>query len=172
MGPLIRQINHTLDHWINELSSYSFEQLLLKPEPSTWALGQVYMHLIEETRWYNEQILDCLEKNENKTAEMTPVGIAIAAANDLGDIRIQGNPETSANMRQPASLERLRTDLQNLKAETNELWKMVIAADTFGKTRHPGFGFLDPYEWFQHIERHMRHHLKQKARIDQFLEFR
>ena len=35
----------------------------------------------------------------------------------------------------------------------------------FGKTQHPGLGFLDALEWYQYTEMHMRHHIRQKDRI-------
>jgi hypothetical protein len=38
-----------------------------------------------------------------------------------------------------------------------------------GKSEHPVFGFLNGFEWLQYSEMHMRHHLKQKQKIEGFL---
>ncbi len=52
---LIDDFNHTIDIWIKELKQYDFIQLCAKPSPKSWSLGQVYMHLIEDTNYYIEQ---------------------------------------------------------------------------------------------------------------------
>jgi len=41
-----------------------------------------------------------------------------------------------------------------------------------GKSKHPGLGFFSASEWFQFAEMHLRHHLKQKERIDRFLQIK
>jgi len=55
--------NQTIDDWISELESYRLEKLLLKPTPESWSLGQLYIHLIDQTKYYFEQIEDCLDQN-------------------------------------------------------------------------------------------------------------
>jgi hypothetical protein len=39
-----------------------------------------------------------------------------------------------------------------------------------GKTKHPGSNYFTAKEWLQFAEIHLRHHLKQKKRIDDFFE--
>jgi hypothetical protein len=39
-----------------------------------------------------------------------------------------------------------------------------------GKTKHPGLGYFSAHEWLQFADMHFRHHLRQKKRIDDFLE--
>ena len=38
-----------------------------------------------------------------------------------------------------------------------------------GKTKHPGFNYFNAIEWLQFAEMHLRHHLKQKERIEKNL---
>ena len=38
-----------------------------------------------------------------------------------------------------------------------------------GKAKHPGLNYLNASEWLQFADMHMRHHLRQKKRIDDFL---
>lgn len=47
---LIEDFNRTIDIWIKQLDQYSFKQLRAKPSPTSWSLGQVYIHLIDETK--------------------------------------------------------------------------------------------------------------------------
>jgi hypothetical protein len=59
--------------------------------------------------------------------------------------------------------------LHNLKAiknGVNELYATVDFATSIGKTEHPGFLFFTALEWLRFAEMHMRHHLRQKKRID------
>jgi hypothetical protein len=47
--------------------------------------------------------------------------------------------------------------------------KKIINTRFKEKTKHPGFHYLNAIEWLQFIEMHFRHHLKQKKRIDKYL---
>jgi hypothetical protein len=39
-----------------------------------------------------------------------------------------------------------------------------------GKTKYPGLNYFTAKEWLQFAGIHLRHHLKQKKRIDDFLK--
>lgn len=38
------------------------------------------------------------------------------------------------------------------------------------KERHDGFGWLNAREWFEMVGMHYRHHLRQKAELEQMLK--
>ncbi|HEV9036934.1 MAG TPA: hypothetical protein VGQ51_09945 [Puia sp.] len=42
----------------------------------------------------------------------------------------------------------------------------MIQGPATGKTRHPGLHYFNSLEWLQFAEMHMRHHFRQKKRID------
>jgi hypothetical protein len=47
----------------------------------------------------------------------------------------------------------------------------IISKTLFkGKTKHPGLNYFTAKEWLQFAGMHLRHHLKQKKRIDDFLK--
>jgi hypothetical protein len=48
----------------------------------------------------------------------------------------------------------------------------ILKSPFHGKTKHPGLGFFNANEWLQFAEMHLRHHLKQKERIEEFLKIR
>src|SRR5688500_15900975 len=68
----IENLSNTLDTWIKELQHYNFTQLCTKPSSNSWSLGQVYMHLINETGYFLEQAKLCAstEDNANETASL------------------------------------------------------------------------------------------------------
>lgn len=166
---LLEDFNHTIDAWIKALTQYDFIALSTKPSPNSWSLGQVYMHLIAETRFYIEQIKICLAGNDHAMEEASPEARTMLLNNEFPDAIIEG-PPTNAFIPQPRNKEELISGLINIKEQMNDV-KILIAQSPFkGKTKHPGLNYLDANGWLQFAEMHLRHHLRQKKRIDAFLQ--
>jgi hypothetical protein len=70
---------------------------------------------------------------------------------------------------QPKSREAVRESYANLQTAMSETATAIENATVKGKSEHPAFGFVSAAEWFQMIEMHFRHHLRQKGRLDKFL---
>jgi len=166
---LIDDFNHTIDTWIKALDEYDFNQLCAKPSSTSWSLGQMYMHLIEDTSYYIEQIKICLSNNDNATAEALPNARAMFANNSFPDEIIEGAP-SNQSIPQPKSKEQLLYCLQNIKTEMNTLATFINQNLFKGKTKHPGLGYFSANEWLQFADMHFRHHLRQKKRINDFLK--
>jgi hypothetical protein len=166
---LIDNFNNTIEIWITALNDYEVEQLLIKPEVSSWTIGQVYTHLIEETNWYIGEIKICLSNDENASGQMKQGAKAIFDNNEFPNEKIMGDPSTAAEMKQPESKEELQQTLKEIKFHMNMLWNEILSTKYNGKTRHPGNGYFNARQWFQHTEMHLRHHLRQKQRIDIYL---
>ena len=49
---LIDDLNEIIDFWINELAHYDFNQLCTKPFLVHWSMGQMYIHLINDTNYF------------------------------------------------------------------------------------------------------------------------
>ena len=91
--------------------------------------------------------------------------------NDFPDEMLEG--PRNAYMPQPESKEQLMTDLLNLKTKMNNAATLISESPFHGKTRHPGIlNYFSANEWLQFADMHLRHHLRQKKRIDDFLERR
>jgi len=166
---IIDDFNRTIDTWINDLERYTTYQLHLRSGAKGWSLGQVYMHLIEETKYYIEQMESCLKYNEHAHEQMDERGKVMFANNSFPDRRIKGDPFISEKVPQPESRAQLQKDMLQLKQEINEIGNKVISSDTVGKAVHPGHGYFSAREWLQYAEMHMRHHLKQKSRLEEEL---
>ena len=165
----IENFNHTIDIWIKALEGYTYHQLITRPTPTRWSIGQVYMHLLEDTTYYIEQIQACVTSNENATLDATPAGKTMLSNNAFPDELLEGAP-SNAFMPQPESKEQLMKDFLNLKAEMNQVARLVLKSRFHGKTKHPGLDYFNANEWIQFADMHLRHHLRQKKRIDAFLE--
>jgi len=164
----IQEFNHTIDFWIDELKKYTLSQLHAKPAPGSWSLGQLYMHLLADTQYYLEQIHACLASGNNIDGDSTPHAKVMLRNNEFPDILIEGSPD-NIHVPQPASMEQVMTDLLALKAEMNRTAAWITTTPVQGKSQHPGFNYLTAEEWLQFADMHWRHHLRQKKRIDTFL---
>lgn len=165
----IQDFNNTIDIWIGALERYDFEQLRRKPSADSWSVGQMYMHLIENTDYYIEQIKICVATDEHAAGEVAPHGKAMLLNNDFPDEIIEG-PASNLDTPQPESKEHLMRRFIKLKEEMNDVAHSISASACRGKTQHPGLNYLSANEWLQFAEMHLRHHLRQKKRIDDFLK--
>jgi hypothetical protein len=166
---LVEDVNHTIDTWITALEQYSFVQLCIQPSPGSWSLGQVYMHLINATGYFITQAKTCLSNNDHATEEASPAAKAMFLRNDLPDKIIEG-PPSNALTTQPNSKQQLITGLMNLKDELTAVDALISESPFNGKTKHPGLHYFNAQQWLQFAEMHLRHHLRQKKRIDDYLK--
>jgi len=162
---LIDDFNRTLDIWIRALEDYNMEQLVTRPNTQDWSLGQVYIHLIDDTQFYLEQIELCLTTNDNASGQASRHVVSMLNNNAFPDMRIKGAAD-HPNIPQPDNKEQLMHDLLHLKNRINLLAAEIVDTPFKGKAEHPGFKYLSAQEWMQLAEMHFRHHLRQKARID------
>ena len=71
MKKIKRDLDNSIDHWIRALEKYNETDLIKKPSPKEWSVGQVYMHLKEETEYFLEQVQECMRNDKNAFSEMT-----------------------------------------------------------------------------------------------------
>ena len=167
--PQLRQFDVTIQQWIDQLNDYTLEQLHRLPRPGSWSLGQVYVHIIDDTSWFVEQMEAALLTGADSDKDMHPDGRRMFDNNSFPDVQIEG-PATNTFIPQPATREELELRLSDIKTAVDRLFSGVdVAVSPAGKTRHPGLGFFSAVEWLQFAEMHMRHHLRQKQRIDAVL---
>lgn len=165
----LTQFNATIGKWIGYLDNYSLETLCRRPQTGAWSLGQVYVHIIEDTWFFVEQIKACLQLNDaNSEKEMHKNAKAMFEKNAFPDMALE-NPNNDPDLRQPQSKDELLQGLIAIKQEVNQLAASAVFQHSTGKTQHPGLLFFNATEWLQFAEMHMRHHLRQKKRIDDIL---
>ena len=168
---LIEDFNRTINIWISELEQYNFTQLCMKPSEKGWSLGQLYLHLINDTNYYIEQMKICVSTNDNATEEPAPFAKILFLNNDFPNEIIEG-ALSNAYIPQPHDKELLMNGLINIKDEINSIEKLISKGCFSGKSKHPGLNYFSAKEWLQFAEMHFRHHLRQKKRIDEFFESR
>jgi hypothetical protein len=164
----IVDFNHTIDTWIDALQRYSIEDLTAKPSMTSWSIGQLYNHIIDETKFYMGRIRICTSSNRNSNREMSLEGKVMFRNNAFPDERLKGAPSNS-RIPQPNSKEELIKQFIDLKMAMNDRAAVMKETVFIGKAKHPGHNYLNASEWLQFADMHMRHHLRQMKRIDDFL---
>jgi hypothetical protein len=167
----IHQLVVTIDKWTESLDSYTFDQLKVKPNDSSWSIGQVYFHLIFETNYYLSDVETCIGNIQNEKGEMTFDAKKMFRNNSFPNIRIVGDSALSAEIPQPDNVLILKENLTNLKTLLNNFDENSVKSGLIGKTKHPGLGFFSAVNWLQFADMHFRHHEKQIARIASVLNF-
>lgn len=165
---MIEIFNHSIDSWLKELEHYSLEQLLAKPSPNAWSMGQLFIHLISTTDYFAKQAIVCAGNNEHSTEEASPAAKRMFQNNEFPDLIIEG-PESNNRTPQPESKEEIISGLQLLKENVNKAITITETSHCTGKTKHPGLHYFNAFEWLQFAEMHLRHHFRQKQRLDSFL---
>lgn len=165
----IKEFNETIDHWLLGLQQYSFEDLIAKPSPQSWSMGQLYNHLINETHYYISRINVCISNNRNATKGMAIEGKQMFRNNSFPDERLVGAPSHS-RIPQPVSKQDLTKEFLDLRKTMNAVAALMQSTVYHGKAKHPGLHYFSAAEWLQFADMHLRHHLRQKARIDDFLK--
>jgi hypothetical protein len=160
---LLKHFNDTIDTWIMALDDYTLDMLCREPKPGSWSLGQMYTHIIDDTNWFVEQMKAALSTDADSDKEMHDNAKYMFKTNGFPDIMIEG-PATNTFIPQPTNKDALRQSLQTIKDQVNRL--DFSLTKTKGKTRHPGLLYFNALEWLQFAEMHMRHHFRQKKRID------
>ncbi|MBS1519883.1 MAG: DinB family protein [Bacteroidetes bacterium] len=165
---LLNSFNETIQKWIDFLDDYTLEMLCQKPDDSSWSLGQVYTHITNDTEWFAEQMAAAMQTNADSEKEMHENAHMMLQNNRFPDITIQG-PATGIYIKQPESKDEVRQKLLAIKNDVNNLYTSFDSSKAIGKTRHPGLLYFNTLDWLQFAEMHLRHHLRQKRRIDEKL---
>lgn len=162
---IVQQFNETISQWINYLNDYTIAMLHVLPQQGGWSLGQVYVHLIDDTKYQLQQMKDALLQDKYYEEDMHSNAREMFRQHAFPDIRIEG-PATGTIIPQPDSKEVLLEALIQIKDEVNNLHQTYDLSAAKGKSLHPGLLFFTALEWLQFMEMHMRHHFRQKKRID------
>lgn len=174
MGKLYTKFEKVANKWINELDNYTMEELLRQPAEHSWSLGQVYIHITTANKYFlGKNALACANgedvltdgKGKNKW------GILVFVINMFPPMKVKMPKKATGGTEpiQPESKEQLVRKLQENLAFFKEIEEQVLNAPKNNRKKYPFLGFLNAAEWYTIATLHMKHHLKQKKRLDAFL---
>ncbi|MCB0570777.1 MAG: DinB family protein [Phaeodactylibacter sp.] len=162
-------IMESLSAYEQALASLTPEALVQQPAPDSWSMGQLYIHLLDDTMNFHLRLMEaCLSPEAPREGEKSKAGEAVYQANAFADIRVKGR-RTAENVPQPSGKAELEEKAALLRAAIGQAAGRLDLNPPSGKIEHPALGYLNATEWYQLIAIHFRHHLRQKARIEAFL---
>jgi hypothetical protein len=166
----LTKFNKVLAVWEQALDGYSEADFLRKPDEDAWSIGQVYVHLVGSAKVFHlRQATQCLENPAHQNEGKTMPGRIVYFLGGMLPMRIKVPPSPQYTPPQPQSIGEIREKIAALKPLMTEMADRIAQQSGSGKTTHPAFGHLNAEEWFQLIDMHFRHHLRQKRRLDTFL---
>lgn len=154
-----RIFEKTLNVFINDLEKYDEAIFRKKINLDEWSLAQLYAHIIIDTHWYFDQLEACFDNCLNFDKTMTDNAKEMLLQNNFPNIKIKGNSSVPEN--DLLFKNEIKKELKLLLERSKSVWNRINHENIFGKTEHPGFGYMLPIEWYQFTEMHLRHHFKQ-----------
>jgi hypothetical protein len=167
-----KNFTKTIGDWNLALDKYTEEQFAVRPDSESWSIGQVCQHLMLSTGRVFLIIDKCLEGNQNETEQKSDIGEISFKQNALPDMKVKLPLTVQPTPEQPQNKQVVKNEFEKIQNNFNRLSEVVSKSSSRGKEKHPVLGFLNSAEWLQTLDMHFRHHIRQKGRIDSFLNSR
>lgn len=161
-----KQLLPLAKYWLKELDFYGNNQFKKKVTPNGWTIGQIYDHLLMYSQEVHiKAIQECLAKKHIDPKERkTFNGFVQYAYGSYLPFKHKSNPYKEPG--QPLSTEKVKDDFYRFLKLLYKVAKEIDYKKPAAKVKHPKLGYLSAQEWFQLIEMHFRHHIKQKKKLD------
>ena len=168
---ILSRFESCLSVWEQALDQYSEADFARQPAPDAWSIGQVYEHLVRSLlRYHLQQAELCMTSDADAGASKKMPGRITYFFGGLLPVRVKVPPTPQYTPPQPESTAAVKAMFPTLHEKMAAAAELLSQPHARGKTAHPALGYLNALEWFALIEMHFRHHLRQKKRIDAFLQ--
>lgn len=153
----------------NDLNNYTSEQLQHIPEKGVWSLGQMYDHIIVVALEYLDYMESCAALNKEQAHGKTRFGEQLMREGGFPPIKIRLPDEMNAPPNNSDSKEVLKDRLEEVIQRLTQWESKVDAVNPNFKVKHGGFGWLNAREWYDLVEMHSRHHLRQQRELENLI---
>jgi hypothetical protein len=151
------------------LYQYSLEQLRFVQEEGVWSIGQMYDHLIVVAHEYLDNLETCVALNEEQPLGKTQFGEELFRNGGFPPIKIRLPDELNSPPNHSDSREDLVNRMDELIQRLSHWESKVDYINPNHKVEHGGFGWLNAKEWYDLVEMHFRHHLRQKDELENYI---
>ena len=163
------KLEELIGYFIQELENYTEEQFQYKNDEETWSLAQMYQHMYTASTFFVYSASNCLQKRKGSTdGGKTPTGEGLYQRNSFPDKEIKQPKEWTKGVPEAKTRTEAKQQWQDLLPKLKELADTILQDDGSYKNKHVFFGMLNAAEWYQQVEMHNRHHLKQKNKLEGF----
>ncbi|AYC30554.1 DinB family protein [Paenisporosarcina cavernae] len=150
---------------------HSVTQLVYSPSKEQWSISQVIDHCIAVAEEYLESAIDCLNESNEQSEGKTEFGDKLFTNGGFPPIKIKLPKEMNAAPKNSENKDALLTRLDDLANSMNAAEVNIRKTNPRLKLQHGGFGWLNAREWFELIDMHFRHHLRQIDAMDQKIKW-
>lgn len=157
-----------INTYIGKLEYYSIEQLRYRIRPGTWSIGQVYSHIVDVALEYLDHIEECSASDCKQSQGKTAAGDTLFNAGAFPPVKIKLPEGMEYSPNDVKRKEEHLQDLNLLIEKMRDSDKRIDSVHPDYKLRHGGFGWLNAREWFDLIDMHTRHHLRQLKEIEEY----
>jgi hypothetical protein len=158
--------------WIAAIENYSDKEFETQPSNEAWSIGQVYDHLANVTDKCVTNALRCAEKK----GETGHSGFGPAIFSWMGSfppvkMKIKKIPSGLENIYSPRQLRKdeARKKLEAALVQMKTSASAVSNAAKDQRVAHWAGGWFNAMQWYHSAEMHLKHHFRQKKRIDKSL---
>lgn len=163
---------HT-QQWADALDRYSDNAFVLKPSGSDWCMAEVYDHIVQVTAKCLENALAC-SRSEGETGHS---GMGAALFSLMGSfppikLKIKQVPSGLEYIYHPQTISRQEARA-GLEAALEKMKTAALQVQNSPKNirvKHWAGGWFNAVQWYHSAEMHLKHHFRQKKRIDTFLQ--
>jgi DinB superfamily len=173
MGKLYNNFDKLANTWLKALDSYTMEELLRKPSEESWSMGQVFIHITTANKYFlGKNALACANGDGAVTGKgKNKWGWLVFTLNMFPPMNVKMPKKDTGGTEpiQPTSKEEIERKIKENLQLFKEIEAAVLAADPNLRKKYPFLGYLNAKEWYTIGTLHMKHHLRQKKRLDAFL---
>lgn len=158
--------------WMDALQDYDETLFQIRPSDNEWSLAQVYEHIVKVTdKCIDNALLCCEGKGEKGHSGMGPALFSWMGAFPPVKLKIKKIPTGMEHIYNPMNIDKaeaetgLRAGLERMLLVLPEIEK----ASKDQRIKHWAGGWFNAAQWYQSAEMHIKHHFRQKKRLDQFI---
>lgn len=163
-------LKQDFEPYVLSLDTYDEAIFRYKKDDATWSLGQMYEHICSSSVYFFlANVVRCLEQRKGQVGgEYNQYGANVFKHNGFPPMKfkVPGGNAVADPIAQPIGVYKER--IEEIIESAGLLAERVAADDGAYKTEHPIFGWLNAQEWYQNLEMHTRHHLRQKSELEEF----
>ena len=171
---LLDRFNNKANEWLEDLRMLEEEVIHMRPTEKTWAMSEVYDHVMRVARSYQiPNMKKSVTEHAKRKKRKNKYGIAIFNIGYRKNVhmKMEEFPQPLVEAFTPVKRDKheLLDDFSAFIKEVNDLRDILETSTKNDKHYHPMFGDINTKEWFALIELHIWQHDKQREKIKKYI---
>ena len=165
---VLDRLDRTLAGWRRRIDAFEDRAFQLRPASDSWCAGQVAHHVALASDYLLDNALACA-RGEGERGRWAALPALMFAVGSFPPIRIRLGevPPDVEPIRKPDPVDRewARRLLERVEERMRGAADAVAEARPDLRREHFTAGWFNGHQWFQSVEMHARHHLRQLDRL-------